>query len=403
MNRRKTLLWLASTCFRTAWLVLVLGTFLGATDLSPGAQALVARAFEGLDAGTPVMDVHVHLIGMDGQGNGCEVNPALLSPWHPFKRFTSNLYLKASGVKGFDHFDQEYVNRMVDLAKGFGRPVRLQLLAMDHAYRADGTIDRERTQFYVPNEYVVRLAREHPDLFIPVISVHPARPDAIQELEKWAAQGVKCVKWLPNAQNIDPAEPRWDPFYRRMAELGMVLLCHTGEEQAVAAKDAQALGNPLRLRRALDAGVTVIMAHCASLGTNEDLDHPGRKAANFDLFLRLLGDEKYKGRLFGDISALTQINRPPKRILALLGDPEIQGRLVNGSDYPLPGVSLVTWTGEFQALHMITAKERKALNEIHRVNPLLFDFVLKRTLRRPGTDKGFAPEIFTRLPVANKL
>ena len=32
------------------------------------------------------------------------------------------------------------------------------------------------------------------------------------------------------------------------------------------------IGNPLRLRRALDAGVRVVVAHCASMGQDRDLD-----------------------------------------------------------------------------------------------------------------------------------
>lgn len=163
---------------------------------------------------------------------------------------------------------------------------------------------------------------------------------------------------------------------------------------AVASKDAQALGNPLRFRRALDAGVPVIMAHCASLGRNEDLDHPGATAANFDLFLRMMGEEKYQGLLFGDISAITQVNRMPRPLMTLLRRPDLQARLVNGSDYPLPAVNPVIWTRQFVALGLITAGERKALNEIFRVNPLLFDFVLKRTLRDPKDGRGLMPGIF---------
>jgi uncharacterized protein len=371
----------------------------GAADLSPRAQALVQRAFEGMDASAPVVDVHVHVIGFDHNGNDCEVNSALLSPWHPFKEFTSSLYFHASGVRSYDRFDQEYMERLITLARGFGHPVRLQIMAMDHCYHPDGTLDRERTQFYVPNDYVVRLAEQHPDLFVPVISVHPARTDALAELENWSAKGVRYVKWLPNAQGIDPADPRYDPFFQRMRELGMVLISHTGEEQAVPAKGAQALGNPLRLRRALDAGVTVIMAHCASLGTNEDLDHPGRKARNFDLFLRLMGEARYRGRLFGDLAAITQINRAPRILRELLSRRDLQDRLVDGSDYPLPGVNLVIWTSQFKALHMITGEERKALDELFHVNPLLFDFVLKRTIQDPRTGQRFDPGVFLRIPV----
>jgi hypothetical protein len=40
--------------------------------------------------------------------------------------------------------------------------------------------------------------------------------------------------------------------------------------------------------------------------------------------------------------------------------------------------------------------ERRALHEIDSYDPPLFDFVLKRTVRSPGTGRKFAPEIFSR-------
>ena len=362
---------------------------------SPAAQALLDRAFGDLDPALPVIDVHVHALGLGQDGDGTFVNPEKFSPRHPFKRLETNLYLKATGVKGLEHFDRDYLDMLAARARAFPRPVKVHLLAMDQAYRADGTPDLLRTEFHVPNAHVFAAAAAHPELFVPVMSIHPARKDAIQELEACAAKGGRLLKWLPNAQGIDPADPRFDAFYRRMKELGVVLLTHAGEEKAVAVKDAQALGNPLRLRRPLDLGVTVIVAHCASLGKNADLDHPGRVAPNFELFLRLMGEERYRGQLFADISAMTQFNRLAA-MRTLLRRPELQDRLLNGSDYPLPAVDLVIWTRKLVLLHLITSRERQALNEIYRYDPLLFDFVAKRTLKDPRTGGRLEPGMFTR-------
>ncbi|MCE1204790.1 MAG: amidohydrolase family protein [Holophagaceae bacterium] len=365
---------------------------------SSSAQALIDRAFADLDPGKPVVDVHVHAIGLGQDGDGTFVNPEKLSLRHPLKRLETNLYLKATGVEGLAHFDRDYLEVLAARARAFPRPVRLHLLAMDRAYRPDGTPDEARTEFHVPNAYVFAAAARHPDLFVPVMSIHPARKDAIQELEACAAKGGRLLKWLPNAQAIDPADPRFDPFYCRMKDLGVALLTHAGEERAVAVKDAQALGNPLKLRRPLDLGVTVIVAHCASLGRNADLDHPGKAARNFDLFLRLMEDPKYRGRLFGDLSAITQINRLPAPLQTLLARPDLDGRLLNGSDYPLPGVDLIIWTRRLVALRLITAAERKALNEIWKQNPPLFDFVLKRTLKDPKSERRWSADLFQRSP-----
>jgi mannonate dehydratase len=232
--------------------------------------------------------------------------------------------------------------------------------------------------------------------------VHPWRADALDELDRCAAAGAVGVKWLPNAMGIDPASPRCDAFYARLAALGLPLLTHTGEEQAVEAEELQALGNPLRLRRALDAGVTVIAAHCASLGEGEDLDaapdgagaRPRRSC--YELFLRLLGEERHAGRLFGDISATTQFNRCEPVLADLLGRPELHPRLVNGSDYPLPAIDPLIRTGKLVGLGLLDPDERPALDELFDYDPLTFDFVLKRRLRlvRDGRAWRFADAAF---------
>jgi hypothetical protein len=41
---------------------------------------------------------------------------------------------------------------------------------------------------------------------------------------------------------------------------------------------------------------------------------------------------------------------------------------------------------------------RRALNEIARANPLLFDFVLKRSLRDPATGRGLPASAFLANP-----
>jgi predicted TIM-barrel fold metal-dependent hydrolase len=252
---------------------------------------------------------------------------------------------------------------------------------------------------YVPNDYVVELARRHPDIFSPVISVHPYRWDALVEIDKWAEAGVKYIKWLPNAMGMDPAAQSVEPFYRRMKQHNMILLSHAGEEQAVQAEEDQRLGNPLRLRKPLDIGVRVIVAHGASLGGCDDLDTPGsEKIPCFDLFLRLMDEPKYVGRVFGEISAMLQFNRMPGPLAALLKRPDLHPRLVNGSDYPLPAINSLIWTRSLARAGFITAHERQALNEIYDHNPLLFDFVLKRTVRHPETKQKLAPSVFMENP-----
>ncbi|HET8674644.1 MAG TPA: amidohydrolase family protein [Blastocatellia bacterium] len=373
------------------------------SDLSAGSRDLLNRALEGIDS-KKLLDYHTHVAGIGTGGTGNFVHPHMRSWLHPIKRLTFSVYLSASGISNIENADREALLRLADLIhsdESFGKHV---LLPFDKNYNTDGTANLQKTQFYVPNEYVFAAAEEFPDMFIPGISVHPYRADAVEELERWAARKARVVKWLPNAMGIDPSDPRCDAFYEKMRQLDLILLAHAGREEAVDAEEDQRLGNPLLLRRALDRGVKVIVAHCAGLGLGEDLDSPNREMIqNFDLFMRLMGEKKYEGLLFADISAVTQHNRLGPALAVLLERSDLHHRLVNGSDYPLPAINIVIRTKSLLEAGYITQIEREQLNEIYHFNPLLFDFVLKRTIRAPGTDKRFSTSVFMANPSLGPL
>lgn len=366
--------------------------------LSPAAKALLEAAHAGID-GARLLDYHTHIVGLGQGGSGNWVNPDMRSWLSPIRRLKFAVYVDAAGVAELEQADAQYIERLQALIDARPLPGRYRVLAFDHHYHRDGTPNLEKSEFYVPNAYVFGLAERRPDIFEPVMSIHPYRPDAIAELERWAARGGRMLKWLPNAMGIDPADARLDLFYDRLRELGVVLLTHAGEEKAVEAEEDQELGNPLRLRRALDRGVRVVVAHCASLGEGEDLDDPARPTVtNLELFLRLLDEPRYEGLLFGDISALTQANRVGKPLTTILDRRDLHARLVNGSDYPLPAINVVIRTGKLASAGYLTSEEAEQLNEIYDFNPLLFDFVLKRTVRSPGTGARFDVAVFHEHP-----
>jgi hypothetical protein len=362
--------------------------------LSPAARALVERSLADLDA-SRMLDVHVHLPGLGAGGSGCRVNPRMLSWLHPFTHVQFLAYCDAARIEHLEHGDQEYVERLVDLVRGMPKHGRYQLLAFDARYDRDGNRLDDRTEMFTPDSWSIAVAREHPDLFVPAISVHPYRKDALDALDAGALAGAKTVKWLPNSMGIDPADERCDAFYDRMKKLGLTLLSHTGAEFAVHASEDQELGNPLRLRRALDHGVKVIFAHCASAGRCTDLDDPTHpKVDAFDLFLRVMDDPEYLGLAFGEISTLTQINRCGRPLETMLARTDLHPRLVNGSDYPLPAINVLFSTRKLEKLGYINAEERASLNEIYDVNPLLFDLVLKRCVKNPKTGARFPASVF---------
>ncbi|MGW8193610.1 MAG: amidohydrolase family protein [Desulforhopalus sp.] len=363
-------------------------------NISPKAQQMIENSYRD-NKDLPVIDYHTHILGLGTSCKECFVHPDFHDFFSPFQRFKFEIYMSASGITDPQKVDEQYVARLAALIRESGKPMKSAILAFDKHYKGDGSVNYDKTQFYVPNSYVYGLSQKYPDIFIPVISVHPYRQDAIDELEFWAKKGVKIVKWLPNAMGIDPSDPAIEPFYEKMAEHDMILLTHTGREEAVNAEDDQRLGNPLLLRAPLHHNIRVIMAHCSSLGTCTDLDAPdGRQVPCFDLFLRMMDQENWDGQLFGDISAILQHNRMPYPLKEILSRPQLHARLVHGSDYPLVAINSLIRTGNLAKEGFITEEERTLLNEIYDYNPLLFDFVLKRTVRLPGTDNRLSSAMF---------
>ena len=357
-------------------------------------MALVDRALAGLDV---VYDHHVHLVATGHEGSGASVNPDLLSWFHPIKRMKTEIYAEAGQVPDLERTDSTYVTRLRSLVDHHPADLRVSLLAFEAFHDESGRAVPEKTAFHIPNAWTFEVAQAAGPRFSPVASIHPYRPDAVEALERLHAAGGRMLKWLPNSMGIDPASPRCDPLYDAMARLGVALLSHAGDEHAVDGDTQQGLGNPLKLRRPLDKGVTVIVAHCGGLGVGEDLDRPDAPPVpNFDLFVRLMEEPRYEGRLFGEISAVVLSNRHGAPLATLLKRRELHARLAYGSDYPLVAIDWLIRTQALAELGYITEEEADGLDEIFGVNPLLFDLVLKRSLRAPGSDHGFEPALFGR-------
>lgn len=354
---------------------------------------LIDAAWDGIDP-EQIWDGHAHLLGIGDNGGGTWLNPDMRSAAHPILFTQYKFFLNAACVDRSTRIDNDYVARLIAYHSGLAPGTRLVLLAFDYAHDDDGRRLTTDSHFHVPNGYARDVARRHPHAFEWAASVHPYRKDAAVALEKAIRDGARAIKWLPSSMNIDPASPRCDAFYETLARLGIPLLSHAGLERAVHVPDAQRLGNPLRLRRALDHGVRVIVAHCASMGDGEDLDSGSgsRRLTNFELFARLMDEPRYEKLLYGDVSAMTQLNRIGPALDSVLVRDDWHHRLINGSDYPLPGVFPLFSMSAMVDHGYIDGRQADTIRAIRAHNPLLFDFVLKRTLRRKG--KGFSSTVF---------
>lgn len=342
-----------------------------------------------------MLDGHVHVAGTGDSERGLWVNPKMTSWQHPWQHLQYNFYMNAACASAEEpsrQVDTLYYQRLLRLLEDMPPGVKLMLLAFDYQHDQQGIANPAGSTFYVPNSYARWLAQQHPNSFEWAASIHPYRKDAIETLEKSIEFGAMGVKWLPPAQNIDPASSRCDAFYKTMAKHDVALVCHAGEEKAVEGSDTQKYGNPLRLRRALDHGVKVIVSHCASLGHDVDLDNNNSPAAHFDLFARMMGESQYNGRLYGDISATTQVNRDISILKTLLSEQSWHSRLVNCSDYPIPSVMPLISVKKLVSEQLLDEKWSETLNDIRQYNAILFDFALKRLLQYNGHQ--FADSIF---------
>lgn len=353
-------------------------------DLS--ASPWLQRAWAGLDA-SQVWDCHVHVAGTGDGGSGIEIGPQLSSWLYPVQYAQRLFYMNAGCTHDAPgQVDASYAARLRNLVEGMPAGFKVLLFAFERYHDEAGRPVGEHLAFHVPDDYARHLATSYPAGFEWVASIHPYRRDAVPALQAAIATGARAVKWLPAAMGMDPAAPRCDAFYRVLADAGVPLIVHGGEEKAVKGGDSQHLGNPLRLRRALDAGVRVVVAHCASIGQDVDTDGGagGPLRPSFELFARMMDESRAKGALYGDISAVTQRNRPLAVLQTLLARTDWHDRLLHGSDYPLPGILPLTTPAVLARAGMLPVEAVADLEAVREHNPLLFDLSLKRLLRWQG-------------------
>jgi len=350
---------------------------------------VILSAFEGLDT-RQVWDSHVHLIGAGDRSSGIWVNPRWQSFLNPWRYLQFHFYLNAACPLPELSIDEGYQARLRTLQWGS----RLLLLAFDYAYQETGERLSNQSDFYIPNAYAAALHQQFPETFEWLASIHPYRQDSIEALEQAFANGARGVKWLPSVMGINPASPLCKPFYQALARLDLPLLCHAGKEAALNGMGLASYNNPLALRPALEHGVKVVIAHCASAGSSPDTDQGthGPLVSNFQLFARLMESPRYEGLLFGDISAVTQVKHVKVALEALLTRQEWHSRLLYGSDYPLPAIVPVVSLKWLVANHYLTVVQAQVLSQLRQHNPLLFDFVLNRHVQAGG--HRFRPEVF---------
>ena len=332
------------------------------------------RPIEPVPAG--IVDMHCHIAGIGAGGSGCWVSPRMRDNWR-FK-----IYLHSFGVSHqelLEKGDGLVADRISESLAQSKYVSQVVLLALDGVVGADGQLDTNRTEVFVPDEFVAEMAARHTNLLFGA-SVNPHRPDALARLEWAKAHGAVLVKWIPPIMEVNPDDARLIPFYKRMVELKLPLLSHTGEEKSFS-RAAEEFGDPEKLRLPLSLGVTVIAAHIAS-----SADYHGERGP--DRLARLMREFP---NLYTDISALTNINKPGC-LKEALTKPEFAGRLVYGTDFPLINTALESpW-------HSVHLSFRQKFQIWRIKNPWDRDVLMKHDLGVPTETFARSGQWFKKSP-----
>ena len=286
----------------------------------------IISANEALENMT-ITDWHVHVAGLGYGNSGNFINVEMRNNFR-FKFFLKWMDVTEEELKQYG--DQIVVKKLNDKIEKSRYIDHAVILALDGVIdKNTKQLDKASTQFYVDNDFVAQETNKYPKLLFGA-SINPERENSLELLEKVHSQGAVLIKWIPSIMHFDPADKKFEPFYRKMAELNLVLLTHTGMEKSFPNTN-DALADPHRLELALNSGVKVIAAHIATTGKSEGQD-------NFERILPMFARFP---NLYTDISSLTQINKLGYLAKALK-QPGLTERMIYGTDWPLQYFPLVS-------------------------------------------------------------
>jgi predicted TIM-barrel fold metal-dependent hydrolase len=298
--------------------------FLASAALAPWLFHRAGSAFgEDDPQASPMLDIHIHLFGIGDDSSGCMLSKEITET-QTFKHLEQLLGLRERAKT----LDKAYELALAELLKNSGLTKGV-ILAQDGVYDAKGKFDIARTQVYTPNDYLFAVTARYPEMMIPCVSINPDRADALDELNRCAEKGARILKIHPPIQGVDPGDKKHTRFFRRCAELKVMVMVHTGHEHSSPIVDI-GLASPLRLELALDEGCTVVACHC---GTGRPADRP-------DMLPDFLAMAQKYENLWGETAVLGGFGRD-KDFLRLLDQKPILDRLLHGSDFPFPSLPML--------------------------------------------------------------
>ena len=273
-----------------------------------------------------------------------DIHTHLLNPQVRFERFYDRLAIRffahRLGVEP-ERLKAEpyaaYVAALTNAVRNSRYVERACLFGVDSRRDEKGReIARDRTVCAMTDD-VLQVTEEHPDLFIPFLSVNPRRPDALERLDEYIARGCRGAKCLQNYWRVDLNDERFIPYYEKLAAHRIPLIVHVGSEYSI---DSDARYERIdMLDLPLACGVTVIAAHMGLGRIDYKLRFWRNLSRNPEYF-----DEDYFGllerlqgepNLYADISAMLAPFRA-RALRHLSEQREIHTKILFGTDYPVP-------------------------------------------------------------------
>ncbi|MBN2394597.1 MAG: hypothetical protein JXR84_27955 [Anaerolineae bacterium] len=314
--------------------------------------------------GNKVVDTHCHV--------------GLLGDEHPQWGHMSDSYKELLVYRIFliyGHIDADNVSdhtlrNATEQAIGESKVDHVVCLALDPVYDPRGQRREDLSHMWVDNDYILDLRQSLGDKVLLGASIHPYDPKFKDRVRTYVEKGAVLLKWLPSAQQIDLADERTRDalifLARARGGTPLPLLLHCGPEYAISSSDTRTASydylrwtwwdrfwNSIRkrddkkyrphprmihrnLRAGLDAGATIIFAHCG-LPYYEPhglkfLEHSDFRTVSRYLH-RYPADNPSGGRCYADVSAIvTPFRRSYFKAIKKLPPQS----LLFGSDFPTP-------------------------------------------------------------------
>lgn len=131
------------------------------------------------------------------------------------------------------------------------------------------------------NDFVLAANRGGDGQIISFGSLHPHAQDALEELRRLIDAGLKGIKFHPEYQDFDIDDPAVYPLYEAIAEAGLVMTFHGGEDPAFRGRTHSSAKRTAKMVRDF-AGAKIVVAH---MGNTEDGTEPLEHLCGADCWL----------------------------------------------------------------------------------------------------------------------